>query len=278
MTRLPDWRGCPVPIRPHCPKNPQVGQEPLRDRHLSFSDSRAGSCRSAATRARRGQPHDRILPTVSELIVAVDGPGGSGKSSVSKEAARRSGLPHLDTGAFYRAATLAALRSGVDLGDEEQVGKVVTSLQLDQDDGSMYLDGEDVSIEIRGDQVTAAVSEVSAHPSVRTLLVDHQRRWVANHGGRAVVEGRDIGSVVFPDATVKIYLDASPEVRARRRAIQDGDDPDNVIADLERRDRLDSTRKTSPLTVPKDAYVVDTSSLTLDEVVEHVLAVISESN
>jgi cytidylate kinase len=220
----------------------------------------------------------RILPGVSELIVTVDGPGGSGKSTVSKEVARRAGLPHLDTGAFYRAATLAALRTGVDLGDEDQVVKVVTSLQLDQAGGAMYLNGEDVSAEIRGDQVTAAVSEVSAHPSVRILLVDHQRQWVADHGGRAVVEGRDIGSVVFPDATVKIYLDASPEIRARRRAIQDGDDPDHVIADLARRDRLDSTRKASPLTVPEGAHVVDTSGLTLDEVVEHVMTVISESN
>jgi cytidylate kinase len=213
---------------------------------------------------------------VGELIVTIDGPGGTGKSTVSKAVAQQAGLPHLDTGAFYRAATLAALRAGVDMGDEEAVLDVVRTLQMDQSQGVMILNGEDISAEIRGEEVTAAVSQVSAHPNVRSRLVDHQRKWVNQHGRRAVVEGRDIGSVVFPNATLKIYLDASPEVRARRRALQDGDDPAMVIADLVRRDQLDSTRQASPLTIPEGAEVVDTSSMTFDEVVESVLALIAE--
>lgn len=221
-------------------------------------------------------PGSRNLTAVGELIVTVDGPGGTGKSTVSKEVARRAGLPHLDTGAFYRAATLAALRSGVAVDDEQAVVEVVRELRLDQNQGVMYLDGEDISTEIRNDDVTSAVSQVSAHPRVRSRLVEHQREWVSHHGGRAVVEGRDIGSVVFPNATLKVYLDASPEVRARRRALQDGDDPEMVIADLARRDQFDSTRKASPLTVPEGAVVVDTSGMTFQEVVETVLGLIAE--
>lgn len=211
---------------------------------------------------------------VNQMVVTMDGPSGTGKSTVSKAVARRSGLPHLDTGAFYRAATLAALRSGADLTDAASVIEVVGRLELDQADGVMYLNGEDVTTEIRSEAVTQAVSQVSAHPEVRRILVDHQRAWVERHDAQAVVEGRDIGSVVFPEATLKIYLDASPEERARRRALQDGDDPDFVIADLARRDHLDSTREASPLTVPEGAVIVDTSDLTFDEVVDHVLGLI----
>ena len=212
------------------------------------------------------------------MIVTVDGPSGTGKSTVSKAVAARAALPHLDTGAFYRAATLAALRSGVDLGDGPAVAEVAAEAGLDQADGRMFLAREDVSAQIRSDDVTQAVSQVSAHPEVRTLLVAYQREWVHRHGNRSVVEGRDIGSVVFPDATLKIYLDARPEVRAMRRAHQVGDDLQEVIDDLARRDRLDSTRKTSPLTVPSGAIVVDTSDLGFEEVVDQVLAMISQKS
>lgn len=215
---------------------------------------------------------------MNELVVTVDGPSGTGKTTVSKEVARLADLPHLDTGAFYRAATLVALRSGVDLGDAEEVERVTAAADLGQENGIMYLDGEDVSSEIRTDRVTAGVSEVSAHPGVRRILVARQRAWVTGHERRAVVEGRDIGSVVFPDATLKVYLDASAEVRALRRAIQDGADPERVIADQARRDHLDSTRKTSPLSVPEGAVVVDTSHLSLDEVVEKILSLIEASS
>lgn len=208
---------------------------------------------------------------MAKLIVTVDGPSGTGKSTVSREVARRARLPHLDTGAYYRAATLAALRSGADLSEASEVAESVASSTIDEVDGRILLDGEDVSTEIRGDRVTEHVSEVSAHPSVRRLLVAMQRDWVDAQGGSAVVEGRDIGSVVFPDAGLKIYLDADPEVRARRRALQMGHDPNAVKGDLARRDRLDSSRKASPLTIPSGAVVVDTSELDFEEVVGQVM-------
>lgn len=207
----------------------------------------------------------------------MDGPGGTGKSTVSRAVARRAGLPHLDTGAFYRAATLAVLRAGVDPANAESVDDVVAGLTLDQVEGRMLIEDEDVSAEIRSEPVTAAVSAVSAHPAVRRRLVEMQRNWVGEHGG-GVVEGRDIGSVVFPDATVKVFLDASPEVRARRRAAETGESFDTVLGDLVRRDGLDSTRAASPLTVPDDAVVVDTSELTFDEVVERVVALVSSES
>jgi cytidylate kinase len=212
---------------------------------------------------------------VTDLIVTMDGPAGTGKSTVSRAVAARLRIPHLDTGAFYRAGGLAALRSGVDLEDAEQVAKVVSGISLDQVDGRLLLDGVDVSNEIRTQAATIASSRVSAHPEVRGLLVAHQRRWVARHENRAVVEGRDIGSVVFPDATLKVYLDARPEVRARRRADQTGDSYQNVLEDLTARDRRDSTRQTSPLTIPDGAVVVDTSDMTFEQVVELVVEMAS---
>ncbi len=203
--------------------------------------------------------------------MTIDGPAGSGKSTVSREVAKRSGMPHLDTGAFYRAATLAALRAGVDIEREEDVAAVVESASFGQEDGSMFLDGEDVSSEIRQDHVTSAVSVVSAYPMVRETLVRHQREWVETHGGRGVVEGRDIGSAVFPEADLKIYLDASEEERARRRAAETGETHESVVADLARRDTFDSTRKTSPLAIPQGAIVIDTTEMSYEQVVEAVL-------
>ena len=211
---------------------------------------------------------------MSTLVVAVDGPGGTGKSSVSREVARRLGLPYLDTGAFYRAATLAAIRAGVDPAASEDLAAVVAGATFDQEEGRMFLDGEDVSDEIRSQDVEDLVSQVAANPGVRGLLVAHQRSWAERHSHRAVIEGRDIGSVVFPDAEVKVYLDARPEVRARRRAIQSGTDPDAVHSDLQRRDRIDSSRKASPLTVPSDAVIVDTSDLGFEEVVDRVVTLV----
>lgn len=208
------------------------------------------------------------------MIVTMDGPGGTGKSTVSRAVAELAGLPHLDTGAFYRAATLAVIRAEVDLHHGEAMAEVVSSAGFDQSDGRMMLDGEDVSVDIRSDQVTSAVSQVSSHPEVRELLVQHQRDWIADHGGRGVVEGRDIGTVVFPEADVKVYLDATPEVRARRRALQSGADPDRVLDDLARRDQIDSSRDASPLAVPQGATVVETSDLTFDEVVNLILGLI----
>lgn len=209
------------------------------------------------------------------LIIAIDGPSGVGKSTVSRMTARHLGLAHLDTGALYRAATLAVMEAGVDHGDEQAVAEVVESSTIDQLGGLTSLDGVDVSKVIRSEAVTAAVSAVSAIPLVRSVLVEAQRTWVHERNDRAVVEGRDIGSVVFPDADLKIYLTADPEERARRRAGEAGGSHETVQQEIERRDRFDSTRKVSPLTVADGALTIDTTSLTLPEVVDLVLAEVS---
>lgn len=203
-------------------------------------------------------------------IVTIDGPSGTGKSTVTRAIADRFALPFLDTGAFYRAATLAVLEAGVAPEDGPAVIEVVKGITIDQKYGVTYLDGRDVSERIRDADVTGAVSAVSAHLEVRRMMVERQREWVEAEGGSAIVEGRDIGSVVFPDAEVKIYLDARPEVRAMRRAMESGEDPRTVAAAIERRDRYDSTRAVAPLTVPEGAVVIDTSDLAFDEVVEEV--------
>lgn len=204
-------------------------------------------------------------------VIAIDGPGGSGKSTVSREVARRLGIAHLDTGAFYRAATLAALRHRVDLGDEEAVLRVVEDSSITQEDGRTILDGEDVSELLRSDPVTAGASVVAAHPAVRRELVEKQRAWVADHPGGAAVEGRDIGSVVLPDAGVKVYLTADPAERARRRALETGADVSRVEAELAHRDSRDSERAASPLSVADGAVVIDTTGMTIEEVVESIL-------
>ncbi|REK17177.1 MAG: (d)CMP kinase [Actinobacteria bacterium] len=208
------------------------------------------------------------------MIISIDGPAGTGKSTVSRLVAQRLDLPHLDTGAYYRAATLLALRKGLDVNDERAVTAAVNASLLDQIGSRMYVDGEDVSHLIRSPEVSAAVSVVSAHGAVREALVAHQRAWVRRHGGSAVVEGRDIGSIVFPDAPVKVYLDASPEVRAARRSAETGQKATEVLVDQERRDHIDSTRVTSPLRIPEGATVIDTSDMQIDEVVGAIVELV----
>jgi CMP/dCMP kinase len=221
---------------------------------------------------------------VNAVVVAVDGPAGTGKSSVSRGLARELQARYLDTGAMYRIVTLAVLRAGVDLSDQDgiaAVGSVANlSVGYDPNEDRSYLDGEDVSSEIRGDEVTKAVSAVSSVPAVRTRLVDLQRA-LAGGAGSVVVEGRDIGTVVLPDADVKFYLTASAETRARRRNDQNvaaglPDDYDSVLADVRRRDHLDSTRVVSPLRAASDAVVVDTSEMTESEVIAHLLQLINQ--
>ncbi len=209
------------------------------------------------------------------LIVTVDGPSGTGKSTVSRAVADRFGLPHLDTGAFYRAATTAVIDAGVDPDDSARVVPVVAGIDIEQFASVTYLNGVDVSARIREPEVTAKVSAVSAHVEVRRMLVERQRSWVERNGGSAVIEGRDIGSVVFPDAGVKVYLDARPEVRAARRASERGEDPGEVAAQIARRDRIDSSRSASPLTVPDGAVVIDTSDMSFGAVVEVVSGLIA---
>lgn len=208
------------------------------------------------------------------MVIAIDGPGGVWKSTVARRVAEALGLAHLDTGATYRAATLVAVEAAIDPSDAQEVVTAVERCSLGYQDGRILLDGRDVSDAVRSSAVTSAVSAVSAIPAVRELIVAMQREWVASHDGQAVVEGRDIGSVVFPDAALKVFLTATPEVRALRRA---GDaetgsmDVAAIAADLRRRDHLDSNREVSPLRPASDAHIVDTSELTLDQVVAAVL-------
>ena len=211
------------------------------------------------------------------MVIAIDGPGGVGKSTVSSRVAAALGLPHLDTGSTYRAAGLMALRSGADVGDAEAVVEAIRGAHITIDLGVVSVDGVEVTRELRGDDVTAASSVVATHPEVRSGIVALQRAWVADHGGSAVVEGRDIGTVVFPDAPVKIYLTARPEVRAARRANDDeagSKSQGQIAAELAARDHADSTRATSPLRPADDAVIVDTSDLGIDEVVSVILEVV----
>ena len=211
------------------------------------------------------------------IIVAIDGPAGAGKSTVGRAVARRLGLEYLDTGAMYRAVTFAALRRGLDPADENDIAElsesVVMSLDPTPDGTAVHVDGVDATIEIRGREVTSAVSAVAANSRVRAELVRRQRRWVdERHGG--VVEGRDIGSVVFPDATLKLFVTASPRVRAERRVAEIGGDVAEVEASIIERDRKDSTRSDSPLTEAAGSVVVDTSGLSIEQVVDEVLALL----
>jgi cytidylate kinase len=193
-------------------------------------------------------------------VIAIDGPAGSGKSTV----------------AMYRSVTFAALRRGIDPAEAEQVAKIVTGLELEVGTDAVLVDGVDATIEIRGPEVSRAVSVVAANPEVRTEMVRRQRAWVAEHGG-GVLEGRDIGTVVFPDAELKVYLTADPEVRAQRRSKEVSDlDYETVAADLARRDALDQGRDVSPLAEAPDAFVLDTTGLGVEEIVETLVARLSD--
>jgi cytidylate kinase len=211
--------------------------------------------------------------------VTLDGPSGTGKSSVARAVAARLGASYLDTGAMYRAATVAVLDAGVDPGDAEAVARVVAAARIEVGTAAgaelVRVDGVDVARRIRGAEVTRAVSAVSAVPAVRRQLVDQQRALVAGTGA-VVVEGRDIGTVVLPDATLKVYLTAAPEARAQRRADQLGiTDPAEVAAlaaDLRRRDEYDSSRADSPLRPAADAVVVDSTDLVQEQTVDRVVA------
>jgi CMP/dCMP kinase len=222
------------------------------------------------------------VPPPATMVIALDGPSGSGKSTVARGVAQALGWRYVDTGATYRAATLAVLRAGADLGDADAVTGVAAQADIDvstdPSTAGVRLDGEDVTAVVRGPEVTAAVSAVSAVPAVRSQLVALQRRLAGEAG--AVLEGRDIGTAVFPDAPVKVFLDASADVRAARRA---GDTDAGVTvaggqsavaavaADLARRDRLDSSRPASPLQAADDAVHLDSSTLDAAQVVERVL-------
>lgn len=214
---------------------------------------------------------------MDRCVVAVDGPSGSGKSTVSRRLAAALGARYLDTGAMYRAVTLAVLQAGVDPHDADAVAKVAADTRLasgtDPEHPSIRLNGTTVDGEIRGPEVTGAVSAVSAVPAVRRLLVAQQREIIAA-AGRIVVEGRDIGTVVAPDANLKVYLTATAATRALRRSTEHAVDLESTAADLARRDRLDSTRTTDPLARAADAVELDSTELGVDEVVARLLALL----
>ena len=219
------------------------------------------------------------------LIVAIDGPAGAGKSTVSKLLARRLGLSFVDSGALYRTVALSALRQGIVTDDDAAlaalVGRIRISFKATADENRVYLEGEDVSAEIRTPEISLLASAVSARPVVRAGLLGLQRRLALEAPVGAVLEGRDIGTVVFPDADLKFFLEASPDVRARRRyeeLFQKGTEStlDAVLADQTQRDRNDASRAVAPLKPADDAVWVDSSGLPLSEVVQQLERVIRE--
>jgi len=219
------------------------------------------------------------------MIVAIDGPAGSGKSTVARGVARRLGFTYLDSGALYRAVTLAALEAGADLDDGPALGELAAAAQVelherDQDAVQVLLDGRDVTEEIRDPAVTGASSRVAAHPEVRAALLRKQRELIA--AGDYVVEGRDIGTVVAPDAPIKAFLTADPEERARRRAAELRRrgleaQAEDVRQAIEQRDRLDSTRSAAPLRAADDAVVIDTTGLDAAQVIDRVLELVERA-
>jgi cytidylate kinase len=208
------------------------------------------------------------------MVIAIDGPAGAGKSSVARAVAEEIGFTYLDSGAMYRCVARAALEGGADLEDGEAVGALAAGLEIDFDGPRVLLDGENVSGEIRAPEVSAAASRISVHPRVRTAMVERQRRLIA--AGRYVAEGRDIGTVVSPDSPLKVFLTASDEERARRRAAQTGEPVERVLEAQRQRDARDTEREHGALRAAEDAVELDTTGLSLDEVVARVVALARE--
>ena len=211
-------------------------------------------------------------------VVAIDGPAGAGKSTVAKRVAERLGFTYVDTGAMYRALALTALEKKADLDDGSALAQIASAVEISADGSEVRVDGRDVSDLIRTEEISAAVSVVAAHPEVRSALIDLQRD--AAERSDCVIEGRDIGTVVFPDADVKVFLTASPSERAARRWEQMGSPTAPSVKEVEQaivdRDRNDSERETSPLARPADATVIDTSAMSADEVVQAIVDLVKE--
>lgn len=227
------------------------------------------------------------------MIISIDGPAGSGKSTVAHAIAERCGITYLDTGAMYRCVTLACLQRGVDIADTDAVAALANDVRIEFGKGehgqTVLLDGVDVTSDIRTPEVDNAVSAVSAIPAVRAAMVTLQR--AVGEAGSVVAEGRDIGTVVYPNAAVKVFLTADASARAHRRAVQragkdaatdasataDADAERAILADLKRRDELDSTRKEAPLRPAEDAHHIDSSQMSVDEVVDEIIRLIEEA-
>lgn len=208
------------------------------------------------------------------MVIAIDGPAGAGKSTVARGVAAEIGFTYLDSGAMYRCVALAALRGEADLDDGEAVGALAEGLEIGFDGRRVLLAGDDVSDEVREPQISAAASQVSVHPRVREAMVSRQRRLIA--AGDYVAEGRDIGTVVSPDSPLKVFLTASDEERARRRAAESGEDFEAVLAAQRRRDARDTERDHGALRAAEDAVQLDTTGLTQGEVVARVVALARE--
>jgi cytidylate kinase len=208
------------------------------------------------------------------MVIAIDGPAGAGKSTVARAAAAALGLTYLDSGAMYRSVALAALEGGVALDDGAALGELASGLRLVLEGQSVELDGADVSARIRTPEVSEAASRVSVHPEVRTAMVDRQRQLIA--AADFVAEGRDIGTVVSPDSPLKIFLNASDEERARRRAAESGEPVREVRAAISERDARDREREHGALHAAADAVELDTTGLTIEQVVERVVALARE--
>jgi cytidylate kinase len=202
------------------------------------------------------------------MVIAIDGPAGAGKSTVARAVARALGLTYLDSGAMYRCVALAALREGADLDDGAALGRLARGLRLGLEDGRVSLDDEDVTEAIRAPEVSAAASRVSVHPEVRAAMVERQRALIA--GGSYVAEGRDIGTVVSPDATLKVFLTASGAERARRRAAQTGEPLADVHVAQASRDARDREREHGALRAADDAVEIDTTGLSAEEVAARI--------
>jgi cytidylate kinase len=208
------------------------------------------------------------------MVIAIDGPAGAGKSTVARAVAAALGFTYLDSGAMYRCVALAALGAGADLDDGEALGRLADGLEIGFRDGRVELDGRDVSGAIRDPRVTEAASRVSVHPPVRRAMVARQRALIA--AGRYVAEGRDIGTVVSPEAPLKVFLTAGAEERARRRAAQSGEEESAVLAAQRERDGRDESREHGALRAAADAEEIDTTDLSRDEVVARVVALARE--
>ena len=210
-------------------------------------------------------------------VIAIDGPAGAGKSTIARALAERLGLQYLDTGAMYRAITFAAMQRDLPLDDVAAIGSLARETTLEVGESGVTVDGLDATSAIRTPAVTAAVSKVAANSEVRTEMRARQQRWAAEHGG-GVIEGRDIGSVVFPDAELKLYLTASPRTRAQRRVAEAGGDVDEIEAAIAARDHHDRNRADSPLTFADGSIVVDTTGSSIDEVLAHIAELMSKGS